>query len=94
MAKTETVRASVDPELKREAERIFSALGLSPTEAITLFYKAIPLFYELLESHRALSPESEIPNAETREAIRQTRSGEGLSEYAGVDELLADLDDA
>ena len=61
MAKTEIVRAHVDTELKREAERIFSALGLSPTEAIRLFYKAIPLFYEMLEAHRGLSAGARRP---------------------------------
>lgn len=93
MANTEMIRTPMDPELKKEAEKIFSALGLSPTEAITLFYKAIPLFYELLASHHGLPPQS-IPNEETREAIRQARAGEGLSTYGGVKELIAELDDA
>ncbi len=35
-----------------------------------------------------------IPNEETREAIRQARAGEGLSTYASVEELIAELDDA
>ena len=35
-----------------------------------------------------------IPNEETREAIRQARSGEGLSTYGGLEELIAELDDA
>ena len=93
MANTEMIRTPMDPELKKEAEKIFSALGLSSTEAITLFYKAIPLFYELLASHHGLPPQP-IPNEETREAIRQARAGEGLSTYGGVKELIAELDDA
>ena len=93
MANTEMIRTPMDPELKKEAEKIFSALGLSPTEAITLFYKAIPLFYELLASHHGLPPQP-IPNEETREAIRQARAGEGLSTYGSVKELIAELDDA
>ena len=44
MAKTEMICARMEPELKREAEKIFSALGLSPTEAITLFYKQIAFY--------------------------------------------------
>ena len=35
-----------------------------------------------------------IPNEETREAIRQARAGEGLNTYVGVEELIAELDDA
>ena len=38
MPKTEMIRARVEPELKSQAEAIFSELGLSATEAVTLFY--------------------------------------------------------
>ena len=44
MAKTEMIRARVEPELKYQAEEVFSGLGLSPTEAITLFYRVYPGF--------------------------------------------------
>ncbi len=37
MTKTETVRARIEPELKRDAEAVLSELGLSTSEAITLF---------------------------------------------------------
>ena len=73
MAKTETIRARVEPELKCRAEEVFSELGLSPTEAITLFYTQVTL-------HRGLPFEVRIPNAETLEAMRQARAGEGLTE--------------
>ena len=54
MAKTETIRARVEPELKCRAEEVFSELGLSPTEAITLFYTQVTL-------HRGLPFEVRIP---------------------------------
>ena len=41
MAKSAVVKARVEPELKIEAEAIFRDLGLSPTEAVTLFYKQV-----------------------------------------------------
>ena len=87
MAKTEMIRARMEPELKHEAEKIFSALGLSPTEAITLFYKQVTF-------HNGLPFTLKIPNEETLEAIRQARSGEGLTTYGSVDELMAEFDDA
>ena len=37
MAKTETVRARVEPELKRDAEAVLRKIGLTSSEAITLF---------------------------------------------------------
>ena len=86
MAKTEMIRARVEPDLKQDAEKVFSALGLSATEAITLFYKQVALCQGLPFAVR-------IPNAETREAIRQARTGEGLASYGSVEELMADLHD-
>ena len=84
MAKTEMIRARVEPELKREAEETFSALGISATEAVTLFYKQVAL-------HRGLPFSLRVPNAATAEAIRQARAGEGITEYASLDELKKDV---
>ncbi len=77
----------MEPELKQEAEKVFAALGLSPTEAITLFYKQVT-FYQ------GLPFAVKIPREETLEAIRQARSGKGLIKYSGVDELMTEFDDA
>ena len=43
MAKTETIRVQVEYGLKHESERLFSALGNSPSEAIGLFYAPVAL---------------------------------------------------
>ena len=83
MAKTETIQVRMDPEIKRDAEEIFSSLGLSATEAITLFYRQVAL-------HQGLPFTVKTPNAETREAIRQARTGDGLIHYRSVDDLMAD----
>ena len=80
MAKTDMIRARVEPGLKHEAEEVFSALGLSTTEAITLFYKQVTL-------HDGLPFEVRIPNAETREALRRAREKEDPKEYASLDKL-------
>ena len=45
--KTEMIRARVEPELKCQAEEVFAGLGLSPTEAITLFYRQVTLHHGL-----------------------------------------------
>ena len=82
MAKTAMIRARLEPGLKRDAEMVFSTLGLSPTEAITLFYKQVTL-------HHGLPFEVRIPNAETREALGQAARKEDLTEYSGPDELTA-----
>ena len=85
MAKTEMIRARVEPELKREAEELFSSLGLSTTEAITLFYKQVTL-------HQGLPFQVRMPNAETVEALEQARDRRGLTEYDSLEELKASID--
>ena len=85
MAKTGMIRARVEPDLKRQAEELFSELGLEATEAITLFYKQVTV-------HRGLPFDVRMPNAETIEALQQARDGEGLTEYASLEDLKARLD--
>ena len=41
MSKSAMVRARIEPELKKHTEEIFEHLGLSVTQAITLFYKQV-----------------------------------------------------
>ena len=80
MAKTKMIRVRVEPAIKSQAEEIFSELGLSPTEAITLFYTQVALY-------RGLPFSVGIPNAETIEALRQARTDRELTEYADLDAL-------
>ena len=82
MAKTEMIRARVEPALKHEAEAVFSQLGLSTTEAVTLFYKQVTL-------HRGLPFAVKLPNAETHEALKQAHENENLTQYDGVEDLKA-----
>ncbi len=80
MTKTATIRARVEPNLKEEAETVFAQLGLSATQAIRLFYRQVTL-------QRGLPFEVKVPNAETREALRQAREREDLTEYRDLDAL-------
>lgn len=43
MAKDTTVRARIEPELKTRAEKVFGKIGLTTSEAITLFFKQVDL---------------------------------------------------
>ncbi len=82
MAKSEIIRVQMEPGLKHEAETLFSTLGLSPSEAIALFYAQVTF-------HRGLPFSMKIPNAETREALRQAYEERGLTEYTSLDALKA-----
>lgn len=84
MAKTETIRARMEPSLKHEAEIIFSGLGLTPTDAISLFYKQVTL-------NRGLPFELKlprVPNAETIAALEESHDPAKLNRYDSVDDLM------
>lgn len=84
MSKTATVTARIQPDVKQAAESVFSHLGLTASQAITLFYRQVEL-------HGGLPFDVRLPNTTTREAIRQAVNGEGLGSFDSVDDLFADL---
>jgi DNA-damage-inducible protein J len=86
MLKTATISARVKPELKTAAERIFEELGLTSTEAITLFLKQVEL-------HRGLPFSIRLPgyNADTMRAIQEAKEGTDLESFETPDELFKDL---
>jgi DNA-damage-inducible protein J len=77
MAKSEMIRARVEPALKHRAEAVLDKLGMTPTEAITLFYKQVTLY-------RGLPFPVRIPNAATRRALREARSRKGIESFDSV----------
>jgi DNA-damage-inducible protein J len=85
MAKDATARARMDPDLKAEAERILAECGLNATQGINLFYRQVVL-------RQGLPFDVRIPNAESREAIRESETGEGLVRFGNAEELFRDLE--
>ena len=71
MGKTSTVRARIEPDLKDKTERIFHQLGLTTTQAITLFYKQVEL-------KKGLPFYVAIPNEITRKTFSDTDAGREL----------------
>ena len=82
MSKTEMIRARVEPDLKLAAESVLKELGLTPTEAITLFYKQVTLKHGLPFA-------VELPNAETRAAMQDAADGRELTEWRDLEALKA-----
>ena len=85
MARTATVRARIEPRLKDDAEEIFASFGLSTTEAINLFFRQVSLRRDFPFPVRK-------PNAETRAAMREVLTGEGLIECDGVKGMIAECE--
>ena len=83
-AKTRMVHARIDPHLKESAERVFSKIGISTTEAIRLFLKQVEL-------HKGLPFPIAIPNAQTVAAMTEANDPAALKRYRSFRELRGKL---
>ncbi len=84
MSKTATVRARLEPSLKEKAEEILQSLGLSTTQAITLYYKQI-------EMNNGLPFDVVVPSSLTRRTMDETDSGEGLVLCENAEDMFKKL---
>jgi DNA-damage-inducible protein J len=71
MSKTATVRARIEPKLKNRAESVFHRLGISATQAITIFYKQVEL-------RGRLPFDVVIPTSATKRTLDSTDAGHDL----------------
>jgi DNA-damage-inducible protein J len=84
MSKSAMVRARIEPELKKHAEKIFQNLGLSVTQAITLFYKQV-------EIRNGLPFNVVIPTSETLKSFEATDAEKDLVVCTDVDDMFDKL---
>ena len=75
-----------DPEVVRKAEAIFAEMGMTPEEAIGIFYKQTAL-------HGKFPITDLIPNEAVQATIREAQTGIGLVRYSDVEEFRAELDE-
>ncbi len=80
--KTAVVHARIEPQIKRQAEGVLHELGLSPTEAIRIFYRLITL-------RRGLPFAVAMPNECTAATLKKSRGGEDVEEVESLDALFA-----
>lgn len=85
MAKTAVVKARIEPGLKEEVEIILHELGLSPTEAVTLFYRQVKL-------RKGLPFAVAIPNEVTLQTFRDTDAGKNIVQIQDKEELFGELE--
>ena len=64
--KTAIINARVKPELKGDVEQILAQLGITTTQAITMFFEQIKM-------NRGIPFQLKIPNAETVIAMKEAR---------------------
>ena len=86
MAKTSTtISTRIDPDLKAKVENIFTQLGLSTTQAITLFLRQVEL-------QNGLPFLIKIPNETTRKAIDESKQVAKMARFENLNELYEDMD--
>ena len=83
--KSKTISARIDPTVKRRAEQVFKKLGLTASQAITLFYRQVQL-------RQGLPFPVELPNETTEDAVREARQREKLARFDSTAELYEDLE--
>jgi len=84
MRKSATVRTRMEPALKKEAEGLMARLGLSPSQAITLFYRQVTL-------RKGLPFDVVIPTATTLKVFEDTDAGKNLTVCADAEEMFKKL---
>ena len=84
MSKTTMITTRIDPKLKRETEKVLKELGLTTSQAITLFFNQISL-------RKGLPFAIAIPNTETAQAIDNALAGIDLHQAESVESLFQEL---
>ena len=82
MNKSAVIHARIEPRTKASAEKVLHKLGLSPTEAIRIFYKQITL-------HQGLPFPVHIPNKPTASTLRKSQGGKDVEHFDTLDEMVA-----
>ena len=83
--KTEFIRARMEPKLKIAVHHIFRELGITPSQALNIFYKTV-------EREHGIPFELYAPNQETVKAIREARERKGVKAFKNADDLFKDLE--
>jgi DNA-damage-inducible protein J len=84
ITKDVVVRARINSKLKHDVEGVLDGLGLSMSEAITLYLAQIKL-------RGGIPFPIEIPNEETTKAIHEARLGKGVVVCKDADDMFRKL---
>ncbi|MBA3882168.1 MAG: type II toxin-antitoxin system RelB/DinJ family antitoxin [Chthoniobacterales bacterium] len=82
MSQTAVVHARIDAATKNATEKILDALGMTPTEAIRLFYRQIAL-------RREFPVELHVPNKLTAATLDQSDKDKRVEHFDSLEELYA-----
>ncbi len=72
----------MEPSVKKKAEIVLRKIGLSPSEAINVFYQRVA-------REQGIPFSLDIPNAKTRAAMKEIRNGGGV--VSSLDEFTTEI---
>jgi len=84
MGKTGYITARIEPKLKARAARVLANVGVSTTDAITMFLRQVVL-------RNGLPFEVRVPNAERKRAIEELENPAKRSKLKRYDVILRRL---
>tara|TARA_B110000977_G_C11064443_1_gene487253 strand:+ start:1851 stop:2117 length:267 start_codon:yes stop_codon:yes gene_type:complete len=88
MNKTEKLTMRIEPDIKERGNAVLSALGLSASDAIGMFYRQLII-------NNGLPFEAKVPNDETLKAmqdLRDPKTRKTLETFNDMSELLVSID--
>lgn len=85
MTRSAVIHARIDPSTKEATERILNSLGLTPTEAIRLFYRQIAMRGEF-------PLELRVPNRITAKALHRADLGQDSETFSDLQSLYDSWD--
>ena len=91
MPKTANINLRIEPDIKAQADAVFSSLGISITDAINVFLHA-----SIMEGGFPFQPKQPRYNRETLTAIQEAKdimAGKvEAKRYSSLSDLLEDMD--
>ncbi len=81
MTKSATVTVRLDPKVKEAAQAVFDQLGLTTTQAVSLFFGQVSI-------QKGLPFELKIPNAETLRALDDLEVRRNLKTFEDAGDAL------
>ena len=91
MAKTETLHIRVEPDVKRDADCIFKAIGITTADAVTIFLRKA-----INSSGFPFEVTAPAYNAETIAALKEAKRiahAPNVKEYSNFSEILKEIDE-
>jgi DNA-damage-inducible protein J len=82
--KSATIHARIQPSLKNKVEIVLEKLGLTVSEAISIYFNQIAL-------QKGIPFDVKVPNKETIKAMKEAKTSSKKKSFNSVSDLMKDL---